>query len=102
MLPFVLPFPLFLAPMDANEKRIVGDNPGELSRMPVTSSCGRTCRFHIGTVALAALIIAIVEFIRACVKYIEEKCAQANGGKLNCLQKSVFCIIHCCLACLQW
>lgn len=91
----------YFAPMDANEKRIVGKNPGELSHTPITDSCCRTCRFHIGTIALAAFIIAVVEFIRACVKYIERKCAAANGGQLNMLQKAVFCLIHCCLACLQ-
>ena len=87
--------------MDANEKRIVGKNPGELSNTPITDSLARTCRFHIGTIALAALIIAIVQAIRATVMYIERKTAQMNGGKLNCLQRAVFCLIHCCLACLE-
>ena len=92
----------YFAPMDANEKRVVGNNPGELSHTPISDSCARTCRFHIGTIALAALIIAIVQFIRAVVKYIEQKATQANGGKLNFLTRAVFCLIHCCLACLQW
>lgn len=91
----------YFAPRDANEKRIVGKNPGELSHTPITDSCARTCRFHIGTVALASLIIAIVQAIRAAVAYIEKKCTVANGGVPNMLQRAVFCLIHCCLACLQ-
>jgi len=91
----------YFAPMDANQKRIVGSNPGELSHTPLSDSCARTCRFHIGTVALAALIIATVQFIRACVKYIEKKCTAAAGGQPNMLQRAVFCLIHCFLYCLQ-
>ncbi len=91
----------YFAPMDANEKRIVGKEPGQLSHTPITDSCARTCRFHLGTVALAAFIIAVVQFIRAVVTYIEKKCYDAAGGKPNIVQRAVFCLIHCCLACLQ-
>ena len=87
--------------MDANERRIVGPAPGELSHTPISDSCYRTCRFHIGTVALAAFLIAVVEFMRACVLYIEHKMNQAAGGKPNCCIRAVFCLTHCCLACLQ-
>jgi hypothetical protein len=50
---------------------------------------------------VAALIIAIVQAIRVTVKYIEKKCTVANGGVPNVVQRAVFCLIHCCLACLQ-
>jgi choline transporter-like protein 2/4/5 len=91
----------YFAPMAADGKRIVGNNPGELSHTPISDSCFRTCRFHVGTVALAAFIIAVVQFIRACVKYIEHKSHAAAGGQPNVLQRALFCLIHCCLYCLQ-
>ena len=90
----------YFAPMDANEKRITGNNPGELSYTPITDSCGRTCRFHIGTVALAALLIATVMFIRACVLYVERQLNKAGAN--NIFIRCGFCMIHCFLACLQW
>src|SRR6185312_7535568 len=31
----------------------------------------------------------------------ETKANHAAGGKPNCIQKSIFCLIGCCLACLQ-
>ncbi len=43
------------------------------SRAKVCESIMRTLRFHIGTVVLAALIIAIINFLRLCLEYIDRK-----------------------------
>lgn len=80
---------------DGNKKR--GDGEGELTKFPVKAACWRTTRFHLGTVALCSLIIAIIQFIRACVEYIERRSNQ-EGNKL---QKALFCCIKCCLHCLE-
>ena len=68
-----------------------------LSRFPVFASLCRTLRFHLGTVLAAALIIAIVQMVRAVVAYVQ---AQARG-KESRLQKAVFACVQCCLKCLQ-
>ena len=68
-----------------------------LSRFPVFASLIRTLRFHTGTVLAAALIIAIVQFIRAVVTYIQAQ----SKGKESKVQKAVFACVQCCLACLQ-
>jgi len=81
-----------------NKKR--GDGVNELSNSPIASSTYRTIRFHLGTVAFGALIIAIIQFMRAVVNYIEAKTHAAKGG-MNPIQKVIFYLIKCCLYCLE-
>jgi len=71
-----------------------------LSSKPVMDSVYRAFRFHLGTIAFGSLIIATIQFIRAVVKYIEEKTAPKHGPP-NFLQKAIFCLIRCCLYCVQ-
>merc|ERR1719231_2206253 len=73
-----------------------------LGHAPVLGSFYRTFRFHLGSIAFGSLIIAIIQFIRACVKYIEEKCkkgAKNEGAKK--IIAVVFCIIQSCLWCIE-
>ena len=67
------------------------------SRFPVLAALARTLRFHVGTVLAAALIIAIVQFIRLLVSYVQAQ----SKGRSNRVQKAVFACVQCCLACLQ-
>jgi hypothetical protein len=80
---------------DGNLK--IGSGDDEFSAWPILASIKRTLLHHIGTVALTSLIIAIIQFIRAVVHYIENKV----GGKKNKLQEYIFKCIHCCLACAE-
>lgn len=75
-----------------------GEGPDLLTNYPVRNSVYRTLRFHLGTLALGALIIAIIQFIRAMVHYMEEK---AKLGKENPVKKAVLCCIKCCLWCAE-
>ena len=72
-----------------------------LSYFAVTSSLYRAMRYHIGTIAFAALIIAIIEFARGCVAYVERH-TRGKNGQPNRLQRAVFCIVQSLLACAQW
>jgi hypothetical protein len=81
---------------DGNKKR--GPDKFELSPWPIAASCKRTTLHHIGTVALTSLIIAIIQFIRAVVHYIEK---QTAGEPPNQVQKLIFKCIHCCLWLLE-
>lgn len=78
-------------------KKIRGNNDDELSTTPIWSSFYRSVRYHLGTVAFSSLIIAIVEFLRAVVTYLERNVI--NGD--NFLKKIVFAIMQCFLKCLQ-
>ena len=59
-------------------------------KRPVSSACRRTCRYHMGTILVCAFIIAVVQFIRAMVAYME----RMAGKKKNALQKLLFKLIH--------
>ena len=83
---------------DGNGNKIVGGADGG-SRAPILRSVGRAVRYHLGTIAFASLIIAIVNFIRVTVKYIERK---TRTDPPNYLQRAIFCIINCCLKCIEW
>jgi choline transporter-like protein 2/4/5 len=67
-------------------------------RCPVCRSYRVTCRFHLGTVAFGALIIAIVQFIRLVVGYIQKKLNQAGESRAK---KIIMCLVQCCLWCLE-
>lgn len=87
----------YFTPRDKEGYKIVG-GPDGLSRCPVCRSCCRSLRYHIGTVALSSLIIAVIQFIRAVLLYVEKKTV---GSPPNKLQQIVFCVIQCCLKCVQ-
>jgi len=92
----------YFTPMnqDGSKKRgdgANGDGVGELAGSPVWDSVKRTCRFHLGTIAFGAFLIAIIEFIRTVFHYIEEK----TKAQTNQLQKAIMCLISCCLRCLE-
>eukprot|EP00494_Astrolonche_serrata_P029771 UN30038 len=61
------------------------------------ASIWRTTRYHLGSIAFGALIIAIIQFIRAVLYYIEKKCMDSENVILRC----IMCCIQCCLKCLE-
>jgi len=85
---------------DEDGDKIRGDGDMELSARPVLNSCCRTCRYHLGTVFFAALIIAIIQFVRWCVRYLE-RMMNASGKEPNKVQKLLFRLVDCLLWCLE-
>ena len=51
----------------------------------------------MGTVICAALIIAIINFLRLCLEYIDQK----TKGTQNEVTKAIICATRCCLWCLE-
>jgi len=77
---------------------------GEGSQVsPVLTSMHRAVWYHLGSVAFGSFIIALFEFVRAILKYVEAKCKEATQGNAasSTLIKYSFCCIQCCLACLE-
>jgi hypothetical protein len=66
---------------------------------PLLSSTGRVLRFHMGTVAVAAFVVAVVQFIRFVLLYIMAKREQA--GEVSRVEKALFACLNCCAACLE-
>lgn len=72
----------------------------KMSTLPLCLSAGRSIRYHLGTVAVSSLIIAIIQMIRLIVEYLHNKTKSVNGTP-NGLQKVLFCLIRCCLKCAE-
>ena len=59
----------------------------------------RTLRYHLGSVAFGSLIIAIVQFLRACLMYLDNQ--TKNLQQSNFALKVAMKIVACCLWCLE-
>ncbi|XP_065191270.1 choline transporter-like protein 4 [Sycon ciliatum] len=70
------------------------DKSKDIPTFPVLGSLKRTMLYHTGSLAFGALIIAIVQFIRAVLAYLEAKL----GGSENKVAR----FIVRCLACFFW
>jgi choline transporter-like protein 2/4/5 len=88
----------YFTPRDASGNKKRGEGEGELTRFPILSAVKRTFIYHLGTVCVCALIIAIVQFIRYTIMYLER---QTKGDPPNKLQKILFGILKCYLRCLE-
>ena len=55
------------------------------------------CFYHLGSLALGALIIAIIQIFRAILNYIDRKTKRTQNGLTKCL----VCFCKCCLWCLE-
>ena len=68
-------------------------------KFPVAASLGRTVRYHLGTVSLGALIIAICQMLRAILGYLNESSKKAQ--KSNVVLKYIFLCLGCFLKCFE-
>eukprot|EP00164_Ancoracysta_twista_P009652 GFYU01014362.1.p1 GENE.GFYU01014362.1~~GFYU01014362.1.p1 ORF type:complete len:634 (+),score=225.77 GFYU01014362.1:114-2015(+) len=71
----------------------------EMPSSPVTKAFYRTCRYHLGTLAFGAFIIAVVQMIRIILAYIQAK--SEKWAKDNMVIKCMFVCVNCCLACFE-
>jgi len=78
-------------------QRVVGEEDGQLSKKPIWGSVKRTTWYHSGSIAFGACIIAVVQFMRACLVYFEKQMGKEGG----CMQKYCLKILHCILWCLE-
>jgi len=76
-----------------------GDEEGQLTESPVRASCWRAVRYNLGSIAVASLIIAIIQFIEACILYAERKAKESGmNDTLRCI---VFGCLKCFMACVE-
>jgi len=88
----------YFSKTDSDGDKIRGNEEGQLSNFAVSQSALRTVVFNLGTIAICAFIIAVIQFLRAVVRYIEKK---SGSEPPNCVKKAVFCLIQCCLKCVE-
>ncbi|KAK3747927.1 hypothetical protein QZH41_008845, partial [Actinostola sp. cb2023] len=73
--------------------------PEDVPALPILSSLWRTLRYHTGSLAFGAAIIAIVQLIRAILEYIDHKLKEY--GQDNPAIKFILCCCKCCFWCLE-
>ncbi|XP_037300766.1 choline transporter-like 2 isoform X3 [Manduca sexta] len=69
----------------------------DLPFFTLTSGIFQTLRYHLGTVAFGALIIAIVRVIRVILEYIDHKLKKFD----NPLSRAIMCCCKCFFWCLE-
>lgn len=72
--------------------------------LPVWTSIYRAFRYHFGSLAFGAAVVAIIQTARAAVEYARQKVESKTPEEakaLNCLIKIVFCCLQCILWCCE-
>ena len=70
-----------------------------LARRPVWSSLRRAVRYHLGSVALGSLILAVVALLRYALAYVDRrtKSLQESHFSIRCAMR----VLHCCMWCFE-
>ncbi|KAG3113456.1 hypothetical protein PI124_g7606 [Phytophthora idaei] len=71
----------------------------EMGRFPVFTSFKNCFRYHFGSLAFGSFIIAVVQFIRAALLYLDHQTKDLQQS--NLVLKVVMKIVQCCLWCLE-
>ena len=64
-------------------------------RNALKESVGRTFRYHLGSVAFGALVIAVVQFLRAALAYLDKNTKTLQ--KKNAVIRLLFKVVQCCM-----
>lgn len=71
--------------------------PRDIPALPLFSAFGRSLRYHTGSLAFGAFIIAVIQIIRVMLEYIDHKVK----GSENKVAKFVIKCCKCCFWCLE-
>jgi choline transporter-like protein 2/4/5 len=66
---------------------------------PVLKAMRNTVIFHLGSIALGAFIIAVIQFIRLVLEYVDKK--TRNLQQQNKIAQWLMCIVKCLMWCLE-
>lgn len=57
------------------------------------------CRYHMGSAAIGSFVVAIIQFVRFLLEYLDKKSkvAQAKAGVGGRFLKYCMCCIRCCM-----
>ena len=101
----------FLRPDHALDKQIppkvkeMSERLSNLGPQSLVNSCcafWTSLRFHMGSAAFGACIIATMNMIRIAFEYVHHKIEVASPDLKNrCWFKMITCMLRCCLACLE-
>ncbi|GBG31583.1 Choline transporter-like protein 2 [Hondaea fermentalgiana] len=71
----------------------------KMPKRPVLAALHRTFRFHLGSLAFGAFVIAVVQLIRAALAYLDKQTQSLQ--KSNKVVKYVMKAVQCCLWCFE-
>ena len=71
--------------------------PQDIPMVPLVNSFWRALRYHLGSIAFGSLLIAIVQFIRIILDYIQYKMKEQR----NYVAGFVLKCVSCCFRCLE-
>lgn len=74
--------------------------PGQDLHLPILRSLGRVFRYHLGSLAFGALILAIIQFIELVVEVIKQQVTKAGADRSKAVEYVLSCV-QCYLACLE-
>ena len=67
---------------------------------PICRGFKMAFRYHFGSLAFGAFILAVVQFLQFIVEVFKKQAESAAGGDLNCCFECCCNCIRCCLACV--
>uniref|UniRef100_A0A8C7RLM7 Choline transporter-like protein n=1 Tax=Oncorhynchus mykiss TaxID=8022 RepID=A0A8C7RLM7_ONCMY len=71
--------------------------PQDIPTCPLFSSFSRAIRYHTGSLAFGALILALVQMARVILEYLDSKLKGAS----NVAARFLLCCLKCCFWCLE-
>ena len=66
---------------------------------PVLSSFRRTCRYHLGSIAIGSFVVAVIQTVRIWLEYLDKKTKEAQAA--NAPLRFLMCCAKYCLAYLE-
>ncbi|XP_035879736.1 choline transporter-like protein 4 [Phyllostomus discolor] len=73
------------------------NKPRDIPTFPLSAAFVRTLRYHTGSLAFGALILALVQIARVILEYVDHKLR----GAQNPIARCIMCCFKCCLWCLE-
>jgi hypothetical protein len=75
----------------------------ETEERPIAKSFKRAFRFHWGSLAFGAFIIAVIRFLMLIMEYLKKQVDSAvgNKSKVGKIYKCLICICECCMKCVE-
>eukprot|EP00227_Mantoniella_beaufortii_P011672 CAMPEP_0197577324 /NCGR_PEP_ID=MMETSP1326-20131121/1998_1 /TAXON_ID=1155430 /ORGANISM="Genus nov. species nov., Strain RCC2288" /LENGTH=699 /DNA_ID=CAMNT_0043140379 /DNA_START=89 /DNA_END=2188 /DNA_ORIENTATION=+ len=70
-------------------------NRAKMPANPIRASLARTTKYHLGSIALGSFIVAVVQFVRVMLEYIDSKTKRIQEG--NPLVKYLMCCVKYCM-----
>lgn len=77
-------------------------NADKGSRRVIAQSTWNVFRYHLGSLAFGSFIIAVIQLIRAILKYYEKQAKQAKNRVLVLILKICGCLIWCFEKCVKF